>query len=88
MPRKLNMVLELRSAHSHDPAQKGYLVKATIEIKVDSGTSALECFGNQQHKKKLAAEEAAEAALWLYSCDRQSFWPPKTGNVKQPCELT
>ncbi|CAA7026057.1 unnamed protein product [Microthlaspi erraticum] len=41
-----------------------YLVKATIEVKEDSGTCALECFGNQQHKKKIAAEEAAEAALW------------------------
>uniref|UniRef100_A0A1J3FPL7 Ribonuclease 3-like protein 1 n=1 Tax=Noccaea caerulescens TaxID=107243 RepID=A0A1J3FPL7_NOCCA len=41
-----------------------YVVKATIEVKEDSGTSVLECFGNPQHKKKIAAEEAAEAALW------------------------
>ncbi|EOA38586.1 hypothetical protein CARUB_v10010411mg [Capsella rubella] len=42
-----------------------FTVKATIEVKEkDSRITVLECFGDPHHKKKLAAEQAAEAALW------------------------
>ncbi|CAL9215164.1 unnamed protein product [Arabidopsis halleri] len=41
-----------------------FTVKATVEMKEDSRITVLECFGNPQHKKKIAAEQAAEAALW------------------------
>ncbi|XP_010497446.1 PREDICTED: ribonuclease 3-like protein 1 [Camelina sativa] len=43
---------------------KLFTVKATIEMKEDSGITFLECFGDPHSKKKLAAEQAAEAALW------------------------
>ncbi|CAA0392766.1 unnamed protein product [Arabidopsis thaliana] len=38
--------------------------KVTVEMKEDSRITVLECFGNPQYKKKIAAEQAAEAALW------------------------
>ncbi|XP_020870836.1 ribonuclease 3-like protein 1 isoform X2 [Arabidopsis lyrata subsp. lyrata] len=41
-----------------------FTVKATVEMKEDSRITVLECFGDPQHKKKIAAEQAAEAALW------------------------
>ncbi|XP_010459119.1 PREDICTED: ribonuclease 3-like protein 1 [Camelina sativa] len=41
-----------------------FTVKATIEMKEDSRITVLECFGDPHSKKKLAAEQAAEAALW------------------------
>ncbi|CAN8293199.1 unnamed protein product [Cochlearia groenlandica] len=43
---------------------RSFVFKATVEIKEDSRVSVLECFGDPQHKKKMAAEQAAEAALW------------------------
>ncbi|XP_024008578.1 ribonuclease 3-like protein 1 isoform X2 [Eutrema salsugineum] len=44
---------------------KLFTVKATVEIKVDSGITVLECFGEPHNKKKIASEQAAEAALWF-----------------------
>lgn len=41
-----------------------FTVRATVEIKEGSRITVLECFGDPQHKKKIAAEQAAEAALW------------------------
>ncbi|KAL1221419.1 Ribonuclease 3-like protein 1 [Cardamine amara subsp. amara] len=43
---------------------KLFTVKVTVEIKEDSRITVLECFGDPHHKKKIAAEQAAEAALW------------------------
>ncbi|CAH2037458.1 unnamed protein product [Thlaspi arvense] len=41
-----------------------FMVKVTVEMKEDSRITVLECFGDPQNKKKIAAEQAAEAALW------------------------
>ncbi|CAI0395038.1 unnamed protein product [Linum tenue] len=42
---------------------KSFVFKVTVEIE-DSQSMTLECFGNSHTRKKVAAESAAEAALW------------------------
>ncbi|KAH0938725.1 hypothetical protein HID58_006186 [Brassica napus] len=41
-----------------------FTYKVVVEIRDSSGTTVLECFGDPKHKKKAAAEHAAEGALW------------------------
>lgn len=42
-----------------------FTYKVVVEIRDSSGTTVLECFGDPKHKKKAAAEHAAEGALWF-----------------------
>ncbi|KAG2273397.1 hypothetical protein Bca52824_067952 [Brassica carinata] len=42
-----------------------FKVKVNVEIKEVSGITFLECFGDPCGKKKIGAEQAAEAALWF-----------------------
>ncbi|XP_013621447.1 PREDICTED: ribonuclease 3-like protein 1 isoform X2 [Brassica oleracea var. oleracea] len=41
-----------------------FTYKVVVEIRDSSGKTVLECFGDPKHKKKAAAEHAAEGALW------------------------
>ncbi|KAL0723596.1 hypothetical protein Bca4012_038195 [Brassica carinata] len=45
--------------------KKLFRVEVNVEIKEVSGITVLECFGDPHSKKKMAAEQAAEAALWF-----------------------
>lgn len=42
-----------------------FKVEVNVEIKEVSGITVLECFGDPHNKKKIAAEQAAEVALWF-----------------------
>ncbi|KAF8049549.1 hypothetical protein N665_2183s0011 [Sinapis alba] len=44
---------------------KLFRAEVNVEIKEVSGITVLECFGDPHKKKKIAAEQAAEAALWF-----------------------
>ncbi|XP_018508185.1 ribonuclease 3-like protein 1 isoform X1 [Brassica rapa] len=44
---------------------KLFKVEVSVEIKEASGITVLECFGDPHNKKKIAAEQAAEVALWF-----------------------
>ncbi|KFK38407.1 hypothetical protein AALP_AA3G109100 [Arabis alpina] len=62
---------------------KLFTVKATVEIKEDSRVTVLECFGDPQQKKKIAAEQAAEAALWYLKNSGQTIQTDKaSGRVR------
>ncbi|XP_010537900.1 PREDICTED: ribonuclease 3-like protein 1 [Tarenaya hassleriana] len=50
-----------------------YTCKVVIEVKESSSTTVLECFGSPCSKKKLAAEHAAEGALWYLKQMGHSF---------------
>ncbi|XP_018490172.1 ribonuclease 3-like protein 1 isoform X2 [Raphanus sativus] len=45
--------------------KKLFKVEVNVEIKEVSGITVLECFGDPHNKKKIAAEQAAEVALWF-----------------------
>lgn len=42
-----------------------FKVEVSVEIKEVSGITVLECLGDPHNKKKIAAEQAAEVALWF-----------------------
>ncbi|CAN7098587.1 unnamed protein product [Brassica rapa subsp. narinosa] len=44
---------------------KLFKVEVSVEIKEASGITVLECLGDPHNKKKIAAEQAAEVALWF-----------------------
>ncbi|XP_057479117.1 ribonuclease 3-like protein 1 [Actinidia eriantha] len=44
--------------------EKLYTFKVTVEVQLEGSTTILECHGAPQSKKKMAAQHAAEGALW------------------------
>ncbi|CAN7041284.1 unnamed protein product [Brassica oleracea var. botrytis] len=51
---------------------KLFKVEVSVEIKEVSGITVLECLGDPHNKKKIAAEQAAEVALWFLKNMRRS----------------
>lgn len=53
-----------------------FTYKVVVEMRDSSGTNVLECFGDPKCKKKVAAEHAAEGALWYLEHIRRNQTKP------------